>query len=409
MKPSYGWVIVAAGMTVTCVSFGTALSLTVFLEPMSTATGWSRTGISTAATLTFLAMGVASFLWGALYDRYGARLVVMAGGALLGLGLVAASQATTLWLFQLLFGVVGGLAAGAFYAPMTAAAMAWMTRHRSLAVALVSAGIGMGSMIVAPLARWMITAHDWRFALLMLGLLAWMIIIPVGLLVRRPPTPTPEITPQDTALADDGPVLTAAQAMRTPQFAAIALTHFACCAAHSGPIFHMITNAMGCGVPAMAATTVLSVAGFAGLGGRICCGLIADRTGAKPVLVVGLAVQAIAISLYLVTRDLASFYALSLVFGMAYGGVMPLYALLVREYFGARIMGTTFGAVATVSSLGMALGPWAGGRSYDVFASYDWLYIGSFAIGLSAVAIALTFRPMPGTARMTAAAVPRAS
>jgi MFS family permease len=191
----------------------------------------------------------------------------------------------------------------------------------------------------------------------------------------------------------DGRELTAAQAFRTPQFAAIALTYFACCAAHSGPIFHMITHAIDHGVAAMAAVTVLSVAGLASLGGKIVCGLIADRVGAKRTLIVGLAIQAVAVSLYLFTRELASFYALSLVFGFAYGGVMPLYAILVREYFGARIMGTAFGAVAFVSTLGMSLGPWAGGWLYDTFGSYFWLYIGSFGIGLGAVAIALTFRP----------------
>src|SRR5262249_13173613 len=98
-------------------------------------------------------------------------------------------------------------------------------------------------------------------------------------------------------------------------------------------------------------------------------------------------------SLFLFTRGAASFYALSLLFGFSFGGVMPLYAILVREYFGAKIMGTAFGAVAMVSTLGMALGPWGGGWLYDAFGSYFWLYIGSFGVGLGAVAIALTFRP----------------
>jgi MFS family permease len=119
---------------------------------------------------------------------------------------------------------------------------------------------------------------------------------------------------------------------------------------------------------------------------------VADRVGAKRVLVTGLALQAVAVSLYLFTGDLTSFYALSLMFGFAYGGVMPLYAILVREYFGERIMGAVFGAVAFVSTLGMALGPWVGGRLYDAFGSYAWLFIGSAAIGLGAVAIALTFK-----------------
>jgi MFS family permease len=157
----------------------------------------------------------------------------------------------------------------------------------------------------------------------------------------------------------------------------------------------MVTHAIDRGITAMAAVTVLSVAGLASLGGKIVCGLIADRVGAKRTLVVGLAIQALAITFYIVTRDLASFYALGVVFGFAYGGVMPLYAILVREYFGARIMGTAFGAVALVSTLGMALGPPVGGWLYDTYGSYSWLYLSSFAIGLAAVAIASTFRP-PG-------------
>jgi MFS family permease len=187
--------------------------------------------------------------------------------------------------------------------------------------------------------------------------------------------------------------LTVGRALRTPQFAAIALTHFACCAAHSGPIFHMVTNAMDHGVPAMAAATVLSVAGVASFGGKIVCGLVADRFGAKRTLVAGLAIQAVAIGLYLVTRQLGGFYAVALLFGVAYGGVMPLYAVLVREYFGERIVGATFGAVSTAATLGMALGPVAGGWFHDALGSYAWMFVGSSGIGLGAVAIALTFRP----------------
>src|SRR5262249_2640912 len=190
-----------------------------------------------------------------------------------------------------------------------------------------------------------------------------------------------------------GRELTVAQALRTPQFAALALAYFACCAAHSGPIFHMVTNAIDHAVSAMLCTPVLRFAGRASLTGKIICGLVADRVGAKRTLVAGLALQAIAVSLYLVTRELSGFYAVALVFGFAYGGVMPLYAILVREYFGERIMGTAFGAVAFVSTLGMALGPWAGGWLYDTLGGYFWLFLGSFGIGLGAAAIAVTFRP----------------
>ena len=153
MKLFYGWIIVGVGIVVTCIGLGAMLSLSVFLQPLSEVMGWSRTSISTAALLNFVCMGVGSFIWGALSDRFGTRAVVLAGGVLLGLGLVTASQAATLGQFQILFGVLVGVAAGSFYAPMTATTTRWFTRHRSLAVALVSSGLGLGPMTVAPVAR----------------------------------------------------------------------------------------------------------------------------------------------------------------------------------------------------------------------------------------------------------------
>jgi MFS family permease len=393
MTPGYGWVIVAVGIAVTCVGFGAMMSLSVFLQPMAEAMGWSRTGVATAALLNFLAMGGAAFAWGALSDRFGTRLVVLAGGGLLGLGLVTASQASTLGWFQVLFGVIVGVGAGSLYAPMTATTIRWFTRHRTLAVALVSAGLSFGSTFMAPLARWLISSYDWRTAMLLLGDLVWLVIVPAAFLVRNPPGPPAMAAPVAAAAAEPG--LTVAQALRTPQFLAIALTHFACCAAHSGPIFHMVANAMDHGVSAMAAATVLSAAGVASFSGKIVCGLVADRAGAKRTLVAGLALQALAISLYLVTRQLGGFYAVALVFGFAYGGVMPLYAVVVREYFGERIVGATFGAVSTAATLGMALGPVAGGWLHDGLGSYAWMFAGASAIGLGAVAVAVTFRPPP--------------
>jgi predicted MFS family arabinose efflux permease len=238
----------------------------------------------------------------------------------------------------------------------------------------------------------MITTYDWRMAMLVVGDLTWLVIVPAALLVRNPGSPVATRATVHTVEAPHGG-LTVGQALRTPQFLALALTYFACCATHSGPIFHMVTNAIDHGVSAMSATTVLSVAGLASLGGRILCGLTADRVGAKRTLVAGLALQAIAVSLYLFTGQLSGFYGVAMLFGFSYGGVMPLYAILVREYFGERIMGTAYGAVFLVSTLGMALGSWSGGWLYDAFGSYAWLYVGSAAIGLGAVTIALTFRP----------------
>jgi MFS family permease len=390
----YGWIIVGAGMLITCMGLGAMSSLGVFLKPMTESMGWSRTDISTVAMLNWIFMGLGSFVWGALSDRIGTRAVVLCGGALLGFGMVGASQAATIGQFQLLFGVLIGFAVGSFYAPMTAAATRWFTRHRSLAVALVSSGIGLGTLTLGPLTQTLINAYDWRIAMLVIGDLAWLIVIPAALLVRNPPSAAPGESAL-TSLGANGHAFTAPEVLRTPQFWAIALTHFACCAAHSGPIFHMVTHAIDRGVAPMTAATVLGVAGVASVTGRVVCGLVADRHGAKPTLLVGLAIQAISVALYLFTNTAPAFYALALVFGLSYGGVMPLYAILVREYFGARIMGTAYGAVFLISTLGMALGSWSGGWFFDAFGSYLWLYIGSAGIGAGAIAIAVTFRP-PG-------------
>ncbi|MBX3497865.1 MAG: MFS transporter [Alphaproteobacteria bacterium] len=399
MRLSYGWAVVGAGMVLSCLSMGSMFALAVYMPPMAADTGWSKTGISGAMTIDFLCMGLAAFFWGALSDRFGTRAVVLAGSILQGIGTVLASQASSLLEFQVYFGGVVGIAVGAFYAPLMATASGWFENNRSLAVALISAGMGAAPLIVAPTVRHLITVYDWRTAMLIVGIALWVLMIPAALLIRRPPV-TLALTPAGGGGApSDGYTMSAGRALRTPQFFAIALTHFFCCAAHSGPIFHMVSYAMVCGIGAMTAVTVYSVAGLSGLAGRLLLGVTADRVGVKPTLVVGLLVQAAAAGTYLFVGALGEFYALSVVFGIAYGGVMPLYAVLVRNYFGPHIMGTMFGGVSALASLGMALGPVAGGWVFDSFQSYNWLYVGSFGVGLGAVAIMLTFRPTRGAAQ----------
>ncbi len=399
MKLYYGWVIVGAGALMGCVAIGTMFSLAVFLQPMSEATGWSRTGISTAMTLDFVTLGVASFGWGALTDRFGPRPVVLAGGVLLGIGLALASRATSLLEFQLIYGIVVGVAAGAIFAPTIATVTGWFEKHRSLAVSLVSAGMGMAPMTISPFASWLIQTYDWRTALLVIAVLAWVLLLPAALLVRRaPPVAADGATPNAAVAADPG--MTAGQALRSPQFIVLAAVFFCCCAAHSGPIFHTVSYAIACGLGPLAAVTIYSVEGLAGLGGRLVFGLAGDRFGARQVLVVGLMIQAIMAGSYYFTRQLGEFYAVAVVFGLAYGGVMPLYAVIAREYFPMRIMGTVFGAASMVSSLGMALGPAIGGWIFDTTGGYGFLYIGSLGIGLGAAAIAFAFPPAPSAPRV---------
>jgi predicted MFS family arabinose efflux permease len=186
---------------------------------------------------------------------------------------------------------------------------------------------------------------------------------------------------------------TALAAIKTWPFWAVALTHFGCCAAHAGPIFHLVTHAIDQGVPRMAAAGILGLSGFSSIFGRVGTGIVADRLGAKPTLIAALTLQAATIFAFLVVGDLAGLSALGFVFGIAYGGSMPLYALVVREYFGERVLGTAYGAVFFISCIGMGLGSYVGGVIHDALGSYAWLFIASGTVGGLAVVLAATLRP----------------
>jgi MFS family permease len=284
------------------------------------------------------------------------------------------------------------VATAAIFAPMMACVTGWFDTHRSLAVSLVSAGMGMAPMTMSPLVAWLVSSYDWRTTMQILAVVVAAIMIPVALLVRRPPA-----LAGAAASGDAGPQseMSLAHAVRSPQFIILLATNFFCCATHSGPIIHTVSYAISCGIPMLSAVSIYSVEGLAGLGGRIAFGLLGDRFGAKRVLVLGLLVQAFGALAYVFVRELAAFYAVAALFGFIYAGVMPLYAVLARENFPLKMMGTVIGGTAMAGSLGMATGPIAGGLIYDTFASYAWLYIGAWGMGLGAFLMALSFRPFP--------------
>jgi MFS family permease len=398
MDPSrYRWVIVAAGGLLGCVAIGAMFSLPVLLQSIAHDTGWSVAGISSAMTIAFLAMAFASMAWGTLSDRFGPLPVVLTGSTVLAVSIALASQTTSLLVFQLVFGVLVGGSIAAIFAPMMATVTGWFDSRRvSLAVSLVSAGMGIAPMTMSPLVGWLVTSHDWRTTLLIVAGIVAAVMIPASLLVRRPPALAggPAAAPMD---GGPQPEMSVGEAIRSPQFIILLLTNFFCCATHSGPIIHTVSYAVSCGIPLIAAVSIYSLEGFAGLGGRIAFGLLGDRFGAKRVLVAGLFIQAFGALAYVFARDLAAFYAVAALFGFVYAGTMPLYAAIARENFPLKMMGTVIGGTAMAGSLGMATGPIAGGLIYDTFASYTWLYVGSWAMGLGAFLIAMTFRPFPKT------------
>ena len=400
---TYRWVIVGAGGLLGCIAIGAMFSLPVFLQPIAKDTGWSVTGISSAMTIGFLAMAFASMAWGNLSDRWGPRPVVLIGSTLLAVSIGLASIVTSLIAFQFVFGLLVGAATAAVFAPMMACVTGWFDTHRSLAVSLVSAGMGMAPLTMSPFAAWLVSAYDWRTSLQIIALIVAVVMIPVSFLVRR----APALADQAAGSVEPGnvtPSMTVRDVLKSPPFLILFFTNFLCCATHSGPIFHTVSYALTCGIPMMAAVSIYSIEGLAGMGGRIAFGLLGDRFGAKQVLVLGLLVQAFGALGYVFAQGLGSFYVVAGLFGFIYAGVMPLYAVIARENFPLHMMGTVIGGTAMAGSLGMALGPVAGGLIYDSFASYTWLYVGSWGIGIGAFLIALTFKPAARPQPVAAAA-----
>src|SRR6201997_3847619 len=244
----YRWVIVAAGGLLGCVAIGGMFSLPVLLQPVARDTGWAGPGWSSALTIGFLARALTSMIWGTLSDRLGPLPVVLTGSVVIAASLALASRATSLFAFQFIFGVMVGGATAAIFAPMMATVTGWFDTHRSLAVSLVSAGMGVAPMTMSPMVAWLVSHHDWRTTMLILAGVVGSIMIPVSLFVRRPPA-LAAAAAAASAGALPQPEMSRAEALRSPQFVTLLLTNFFCCATHSGWTIHTVSYAVTCGIP----------------------------------------------------------------------------------------------------------------------------------------------------------------
>jgi MFS family permease len=390
-----GWSVLAAAVAVVLVGVGVTFSLAIFLKPLEEEFGWSRTLISGVALVNWLVFGVGSFGWGALSDRTGTRPVVRWGAGLMGAAMLVSSQVTAAWQLYVAFGVLGAAGASAFYVPLSAAVTRWFSARRGLALAVLNCGMGLGILVVPPLARALITAVGWRATFALFGVLTLLVVLACARAIHDRPADL-GLRAYGEAAAAPAPAATGpgpAETFRHPAFWLLALVHFGCCAAHSGPIFHMATHAMDLGLAKMTAASMLGLSGGTSLIGRLGSGLLADRIGARTALVAMLAFQTVALSLYLAAATPEALFALALAFGVAYGGAMPLYALVARDFFGPRVIGAAFGGIFFVSCVGMGLGAYAGGALHDALGSYFALYLASTVVGAAAIGLALGLRP----------------
>jgi MFS family permease len=213
----YGWVVLAAAFVIITMSIGTLFTLGVFLRPIEESMGWSRSGIGAIGLFNWIVMGAGGVVSGFVSDRLGTRRVVMAGAILLGLGLVLSRYVQQVWQLYVTFGLLVGAGVSAFYVPLTVLAIKWFEGRRGMAAAVVSAGNGLGILALAPLSRWLISELDWRVAFLVLGNLAWVVVLPSALLLRRPSGGQPSGSGQPSGRISFSSLVLQAFLMRGPR------------------------------------------------------------------------------------------------------------------------------------------------------------------------------------------------
>lgn len=369
-----GWLVVAGAFAVTLVGFGCAYTFSAFLEPLQREFGASRGSASLVFSLAgflYFALGIVS---GPLADRWGSRRLAVAGMLLVGLGLAAASVARSLLEIYLAYGLGVGLGVGLSYVPVVGAVQRWFVRRRGFASGLAVSGIGIGTLVIPPLAAYLIDLLGWRHAYLSLGCGAAVIGVGMALLIEN--------DPRDRELGPDGdppPARSgAAQAQGVSVRDAVLSRRFiglyaACLICSFGlfvPFVHLVPYALDHGVPQAAAVWLLGVIGVGSTAGRFVLGGLADRIGRPPALVMMFVGLALAMALWAGASAYLVLAVFAFMYGVFYGGFVALMPALVMDYFGGRNVSSIIGILYTSVAFGTLVGPTAAGFAFDVSRSY---------------------------------------
>jgi MFS family permease len=344
-------------------------------------------------TLAMMGFAFGGVVTGRLSDRHGIVLPLAVGAAAVSMGYVAAGFAGNLWLFALAYALIG-FGTSATFGPMMADLSQWFTRRRGIAVAVVSSGNYIGGTIWPPVIEHFIAQDGWRTAHMGVGIFCAIASLPLLLAMRRR-TPAHSASVGATALAAQGSLGISPNALQT----LLCVAGLACCVAMSMPQVHIVAYCGDLGYgPAHGAEMLSVMLGF-GIVSRLATGLIADRVGGLPTLLVGSTLQGVALLLYLFFDGLTSLYVISALFGLFQGGIVPSYAIIVREYFPPREAGTRIGLVIMATLFGMALGGWMSGAIFDYAGSYRAAFANGLAWNLLNVTIA-TWLMWRGTRKM---------
>lgn len=341
-------------------------SVVVALPAVQAEFGVARGAASLPYTLTMLGFGAGGVLMGRVADRFGVIYPVVGGTLALGAGYVLAGFSGGLWGFALAQGVfIGLLGSSATFGPLVADAALWFDRRRGLAVALCASGNYLAGAIWPPVLQHLIAAHGWRPTYIGVGLVCACAMLPLSLALRRRP-------PALAAAPGRGGAAPAYELGLSPGTVQglLVLAGVSCCVAMAMPQVHIVAYCADLGYgPARGAQMLSLMLGF-GIVSRVLSGLVADRIGGLPTLMIGSALQGLALLLYLGFDGLTSLYVISALFGLFQGGIVPSYAIVVRECFPAREAGTRVGVVLMATLVGMALGGWMSGAIFDLTGTY---------------------------------------
>ena len=379
---SYAWMRLTAAVVLGTVGSVGMWSVPVALPAVQTSFGVARGDASLPFTLAMMGFAFGGVIMGRLSDRLGIVPPVAAGAVAISLGYVSAGLAANLWLFALAYALVG-FGTSATFGPMMADLSQWFTRRRGIAVAIASSGNYIAGTIWPPVIEHFIARDGWRATHIAIGVVCALAMLPLLLALRRK-TPAHSASVGATALAAQGSLGVSPGALQ----GLLCVAGLACCVAMSMPQVHIVAYCGDLGYgPARGAEMLSLMLGF-GIVSRLATGLIADRVGGLATLLMGSTLQGVALLLYFFFDGLASLYVISALFGLFQGGIVPSYAIIVREYFPPREAGTRIGLVIMATLFGMALGGWMSGAIFDYAGSYRAAFANGLAWNLLNVTIA---------------------
>ncbi len=383
----YAWLRLGVSLMLSTIGGVGMWSVVVALPPVQSEFGVARGDASLPYTLTMVGFGLASVVMGRLADRFGIMVPVILGTLALGLGYAAAGLAGSLGPYALAQGLLIGVGSAATFAPLLAHISLWFVRRRGIAVAIFASGNYLAGAVWPPIVQHFIESDGWRQTYFGIGIFCVVTMLPLAMLLRRPP-PATEREPSGTGAS--APVRPAILGLssRTLQ-ALLIVAGLACCVAMSMPQVHLVAYCSDLGYGPARGAEMLSLMLACGIASRLTFGFICDRIGGLRTLLLGSTLQGLALLLFLPFNGLVSLYVISALFGLFQGGIVPSYAIIVREYFPPKEAGERVGAVITATLFGMALGGWMSGAIFDLTGSYRAAFVNGILFNLLNVSIAL--------------------